>query len=457
MVTVTSSEKNGEINLIRAFDTPEEPQEAILRAKHFYPDKDIYVGRNLGACFLYRVDSLFELLNPISSVIDVREEFDFQFRDAIVRHYLHTGTGAHEMVHSAQAASSVFRRDLVTMACGFQCEQAIVSIEKKSFGRQFPFYLHTMKFDKHRSFVDISKDMLAFYSVPALAMGEKGEKYRNSGFYPTAFIDGKEPIDTKDFNYGLLYSTPIENSKTAKIYLDTQEALKSKDINKIEKQLEVINKHDTELNSIIEHMAQVFSDYVVLDCLKSGTSGVPPEKLEGFIHAASNRTGRRGVQSVKYLETIKSGSENLEERLAEHGLRYQQVILRNEYENAEHVLVKLGYHPLDPFEAYDDMNRLKNRIVEKNKELVEENKIIAEKNNEILSKDPTAIVPKLHERIDFKDALAPFNNALARTGLRYEANLPTYDAIIKKLGLHESFKKMLECESFEEIQALLTK
>ena len=103
-------------------------------------------------------------------------------------------------------------------------------------------------------------------------------------------------------------------------------------------------------------------------------------------------------------------------------MKYVYILDGDDSSSADN-LVKLGYDPINPKEAYHDIGLLRKKAAE--------------------------------AKMDFRDVLEPMNAAKAMLGARYATNIPLFLKVIDKYGPKKAFDKLLNAESIDEIKNML--
>lgn len=214
-----------------------------------------------------------------------------------------------------------------------------------------------------------------------------------------------------------LKTIKVEDSKTADYVHEVRNLLTWGKIENIEKKGLEIKEKSLEMLSIIEHMAESYS----LVCLKDYLSHFPDKRysqstLDGQYDRIEQMVLSRGVFSQQFNEF----SDN-PKMLEQYGMRYIKHI-SDQGEEVNRNLVMLGYDPLNPDVAYQDMDELRARAKE--------------------------------GEFTMDDVLMPMNHAKAMIGLRYSTEIPLFMDVIEKHG-KSSFDKLLNCECISDVQGLL--
>ena len=129
----------------------------------------------------------------------------------------------------------------------------------------------------------------------------------------------------------------------------------------------------------------------------------------------------RGIRAKQYMEAMKFETQKeRNEKMASSGLKYQQIIEGEQHESPVKIkLMRLGYHPLNPLGAYENMEELAKRAAKQN--------------------------------IPLEKLLSPINAANSLLGLRYNVHLSEFTNHIQKHGRHQAFENMLNAETFSDI------
>ncbi|MFC1756601.1 hypothetical protein ACFLZC_00360 [Patescibacteria group bacterium] len=391
---------------------------------------DLYVRKNVGVCFVMESDPFFMFFDPPVSIIEARDT-GIESTDQFAQKLQSLQVDFHEMVHATQIGSRLIWRDVFSSVAVFLCDLAIKYLKEgildidEITNRRIKGVITKGK--TRRQFLI---EALRVYIVLSLGEGKLPNDMRKNGLYNAIANSDFEIEEDGYINADVLKSIPIEYSTTAKLATDTINVLStSSDISELEKIEETLKDHMQELSNIVETMAEVYSLYAMRKFLENLPDRRYGENRKAeYLISMKSRLERRGKQAQIYLDLADPGytvmGYELNMYLAQYGMIYDQTINNEEDEvPVMNHLISLGYDPLDPMVAYDDIGKLN---------------FLAE----IESVHPAEI-------------MMPINSAKAIIGLRYSANIPLMIDFVKRFGSKKAFRMLLEIESFDQIEEKL--
>jgi hypothetical protein len=423
----TSTDGEGKIKRIQEITSREDDDITLKRIEKLFPDDDVYIRTNQGVAYMASSAPTIGMIYATSTLIDVRDAFSRMGEDELAKHLTRLHVDAHEIIHSAQSDSRLMWRDVATSTMEWVLNSSIILHESEQLDRTAPEWSElSHKVYWQKSWREILARIAEHNVIPALGVGEYAEKARKEGPYEAMYnIREMPPFVLDGMNIKQLRKIKMENSATARMIKQALITLRKGSIEDIINARDKLRAHSEDLVSIIEHMAEAYS----LEAVKKYLKNFPDkrygsQKLEKYCGIIDRQVKYRGELAVLYQEAMINGKTPAQRTklLKAHGMRYVKHFNYKLEEAVEDRLIDLGYNPLDPYVAYKDMPELADRAKKANIPLVK--------------------------------VLTPMNGSRAMIGLRYDVDLDKYDAIIKGMGIQESFRRLLSSESSKEVYAL---
>lgn len=435
-IAVTKVKKNGKIKTIYEEHSQKNLDSLFEEIKKQFtnPDYEICIKDNIGVCFIFDKDIGYTPKVNFKSLIEVQDDYEhIRKADELAARLYMTEVIAHETTHASQINSKLTWRTIATDLVKILAD---IFLEKNKEGKlDYQEYLSDLaiviKNKKLRNKGTVREGLLEalkIYSVQALGIGKFAEKCKEVGVYDAICnIKGLEPLVDGGLNMKPFDKTKLEESKAATLVKKTMEAIKNHDVKKIYKLREEAEEYCEELRTITETMAEVFGHTCTRDFIEHYPEKLSKEKKEYYADSLKNRLIREGANAKYIADTIykhKKQPETMEKELNEKGYTYQREISKYAHQRpVEERLIELGYNPLDPFEAYENIEELKEKASEKGYKL--------------------------------KEVLYPVNNGQAIISLRYRKNIPTFLKIVEKYGPEKAHDIMLNAESLKELEGLV--
>jgi hypothetical protein len=430
MTYVAHLDKDGKIESIYEEPSKLPPDEELIFISTIFREKgvDAYVIRNRGVSFLLDSNPIGDIFEPEVSIIESRDSYkDVAELDKFGARLLNIKIDFHEAIHAAQVGSRLKWRGIATYVASYLCDLAIKQIQIGRLHSEFPYQRVRNFITKGKSWRDIILELYDATMVQSLGEGKLADNMRVKGIH-NALWDANVGID-EDGSVKIDDVTKIvsiENSLTASYFYEWRTSLASFDLFTLENLEKKIKSHLDELFSIIETMADAYSLIATEEFLKHLPDRRYKEKKADYLKSLYLNEYRKGIFANVFIEISSTASSKKEfnARLAEHGLKYQQYICKDEHEKPLYAsLMKLGYNPVDPLEAYDNI--------------------------------PELIKRAKRRGLKIEDLLYPFNAAKAMIGLRYNSNLPLFLDLTDKYGRKEAFKRLLNMESLSQIREIV--
>jgi len=393
-------------------------------------DGDIFVRKNMGVCFILQSDLFGSPYNPKFSIVEAREAHkEVAEFDKLGAKLLELEVDVHETVHAAQVGSKLVWREVASYISKYICDQVI---KEAKLGRlHYEFAGSDLGIGelgkKGKTLKQLFSDILEFYVKGSLGKGKLAETMREEGFMQGEWSRGISPLNSEDrseLNLEEIRKIKMEESQSAAYTRKVGNALRKLDMPRLE-QLEREGEEKVhEMSAIIETMAEAYA----LTGMKDYINHLPERKCskeqkQKYYNSLVSKIVRRGELAQKYVDIVRA-SKNTQERdarLAEVGMRYEHAIV--EHNDTPKNLLKLGYNPVDPQEAYENMQELHKRAEKKG--------------------------------MKKEEVLEIMNSSKALLGIRYSRQVPLFLKIIEQYGPHKAFTKMLEAETMTEIEGML--
>lgn len=426
---------NGKIKTIaNDFSQLTVDKELMLAHQQFAgEDCDIYIGENQGVCFLFHLDSLGSIFNAPFSIIEVKNNYSWLASyDRLAASLSFLGTTNHEYLHGGQVGSRIKWRDLISAIAEWIYKFAAKQLIIGRLDTYFPEQRIIRAFNNQtKTCRQVLIELLDIFTCQALGNNESGlgQRMREIGVTHALWeagiaIDNNNEVIVEELKNIIV----IEDSLTAKRIKATISALSSNDINELLSAANVIGAHTNELDAIVETSANAFSLVGSGYFLKNFPDDqFNPDNYDFYYDSLYLSMQRRGQSALVFQDLINRNlsTNELNKALSQYGLKYQQIISSVEHTQfLKERLVKLGYNPLDPYSAYDDLGLLKSRVKA--------------------------------QGLNYQDFLRPINAADASIGLRYETNIELLMEAITVLGEHDAYELFMEAESFQEISNCIT-
>jgi len=419
---------DGAFNILaeRVYKLPTEQALEDILAQYGKYNGDVYVRKNVGVCEVMDIDSTGSVINPSHSFIEVRDSAaDLEKTDKLGSILQNIYVRAHETVHAAQVGSRLTWRTEAAFIMKFVCDNAIKLARSGKLEYESLYdSSHRNKMSGGKSRRQMLIDVLDTFITQSLGKGMIAQNVRKKGIYQGLWEKGISPVKegTNQLNIEEIKKIPLERS-TIRYYLArTRSALTRKDIGALEILYKELEDYSEELTAIIETMAEAYGLRTTKDIIKNlPDSRYGAEKKNRYYKSLVSNEVHRGILAQKFVDIWGSSGSYQERtrRLEEAGMRYRYVLNGNSSMPVRNLL-NLGYNPLNPKEAYDDVAELYNR---------------ADK----------AGIPR-------KDVQEPMNAAKAMLGVRYATHIPLFMKVIDKYGAHKAFRKLLDAESMAEIK-----
>lgn len=434
---VVAEQESSHIKHITDFVIRQDEHLIQATARKLYPHQDIYLKTNYGACFVLGIDELAAIINPKTSVIDVRDAYSDipDKRDAALARLQ---VDAHELVHTAQTGTPVINRAAATYVMRMLAENAYMLKERSLSGAR-----NLNLFDAPNPYLtmynsirirlgkplqggtiqDLFKEVLAFYCVPLIAKNKRAN-YAEEGFFKAIWRKGRPPIVDGELNYKELHKTALEDGLTMTYYHKTRRLLTSGTPEELKKHIATLRNHEEDLLIVAEHMAEAFSLTALYKHLDAAYKN--PVEREELKRRITEKVIRRGEQARRYHTIMADQTTSWQQKeaaLAREGMRYEQYITHDE--EMTKLIYQLGYDALDVEGAFKDPEELKRRALGANNFI--------------------------------KYTTEPYNSAKALIGLRYSTRIPLFLDVIAQYGSRQAFKKLTEAESIKDVEALLKK
>jgi hypothetical protein len=411
--------KDGKVEIVDERDFPYDEKTTLNMVKH--NAFQVLARKNIGCCFLLNNNPLGEMFNPNYCYIDSRECTD-GIVDSLSVDLVRLQVDVHESVHARQTGSRIIWRSIASAVTNYVCDKIIQHDKQGTLDIEMPF-LHFEAVSKKRNTIrQMYLEVLDFYTKPALATGDIGEKIRSEGLLSTMYEMGQDPIKDGKTDPSIYRKLELEDSQTSSLVRRLKDAINKRDIERIKKlEIESEELYQQQL-SIIEHTAEAYSLLGIQEYLNHF-----PDKryskatLDDYYNRVKNKVLRRGVMAQQFQSVISqtSNEEEMIKRLRNFGLKYVSETTSNV--SAKENLVELGYDQIDTFSAYDNMTELFRRAREHN--------------------------------FKINDVLLPYNGAVALIGLRYGTEIPLFMDLARKLG-ENSFETICNLETLDQVRQL---
>jgi hypothetical protein len=236
-------------------------------------------------------------------------------------------------------------------------------------------------------------------------------------------VDINDNVDFKQ----LRRKVNLEKSEITDMMLILKKALTAEDFEAISRLEKELKQKSEELNAITETMADTFA----LTAMKTFIGKLPDtrisaKKREFYYESLCAGINREGILAKTFLDIwLRDALRPWKRReLAKRGLVYRRMISREIHQDPIRVkLMEMGYNPMDPLCAYDDMKELRRRARERG--------------------------------VALKELLFPVNLSTASVGKTYCLHIPLFTEVIEKYGMKKAFKKLLKAQSMAEIEQMI--
>jgi hypothetical protein len=423
--------KNGSLRILREDFSKMAPERAFKETMNQFSQEhgDIYVGQNVGVCFVFNSDYTGFIFNPEYSVVEVRaagKEIE-QF-DRLSARLITLETEVHETVHAAQVGSRLLWRTAASGVGKYVCETALNQIRNCTLDCGVPLTRFYGLYTKGKTWRQTLVDIITMYQAQALGEGRLAASMQRNGFTNALWESGIE-VD----EYGLPKSREkiegirIEESQTAGLLNRVKKALLQDDRRELKRLESLLDTSAREMIDILETTAETYALMICRDIIKN----IPDSRYNDrarrryYTHLYSGII-RRGLFARDFM-TISSAAESDEDLHAK--LRQKGMVYRHGIESSQsdvplrQKIASLGYHPLDPFLCYGDMAQLRRKA--------------------------------LKAGMDPEDLLYPINAAKAMLGVRYSSNIPLFMRVLNKYGSTRAFPLLSNVESMESVRNLI--
>lgn len=416
------------IEVIEERDSKLTSEQEIEIAKQKFKQEDVYIGPNNGACFTLDIDPISNIFNPVVSEIDVRDAqkhiLDY---DEIAYKIANLQVDVHEMIHASQIGSRLIWRNFASGVGKFYLDQAIKQYKKGLLDTECPtnFMGRMLSPKKRKTWREEFTEGLDFYALLGLSIDPLAKKMRKYGGILGMLKDNVCPVDEE----GRINVTELrellfpfmEDSMATRLYLETKQSLENGDLSHLEKTEEKLQTYSTDLGGILETMTESFSLIGCRDIIEKGFKGLNRKEKDYYKQSLEDKLTTRGIQAKKFIDIAENLPKNRwNQELSKLGLKYMRVFDQEENIQVHSMLNKLGFNPLNPADAYKDMEQLERLTTSLGIPL-----------NKVLTK---------------------INSANALIGLRYSSRIPIILKYIEKHGTKQAFKKLLDLESWNDIE-----
>ena len=486
-VVITETTKKGKIKEVKDYSSNQSWEHLSKTVPKIFskPKYDILISENTGVCTLFEFVLGYSAKSDFTPLIEVQDNFfDEQTYDELASLFSRTEVMAHEMVHASQIDSKLAWRDMAVWIAHNAVESALEYHKEGKFDYESIFNKSSFKkkLKQKKTWASELIRMINDDVGQAIGLGEFAEKCRKKGIDDTLAGLGKTLMKDGEFNPKYLLNVGWEDSETADLINEVKEALQEKNIKKLRRLKKRTKKQCEEMTIIMETMAETFGFISTKNFIENYPENLSDRKKKYYIKSLEAQIVERGIKGSivsKIIKDYKDRPQKMENELNKKGFTYKRVLSKHADEKiVRDRLRMLKYNPLNPFEAYQDLKELKNKIKKRN-EVVEKKLIkrLTKLGYDISNfEDDFDNVEELEERIaeynkkakekiyledmlcikwKFKDLLCPVNNSKSLLDIRYSKDVPMFLKVVEKYGPYKAHELMLNAESLKEIKNLV--
>jgi len=491
-INVSEVKKNGKIKNVHEAHPDKDLDKLLTDIEKQFPKEkyEIHVKENTGVCFIFDTDIGWYPKTDFKSTIEVQDKFqDIESIDQLAALFFKTEVMAHETIHVSQIDSPLKWRSITAHMAKIYADIVIQENKKGTLDYQMSSSEINLKGNQNKRTGTLRSELLKdLKTEAALCLGTNkfSKKCRKEGLLNALCrIKKFEPIEEGQLNREPLLKSKIEDSKAAKLIQDTIEAIEKNDIKKLYRLRAKADEYHEELSTITETMAEAFGLYCTKDLIDNYPRRLSKKKRKYYAESLKSGLIRQGTIGDIFLDIhqkYRDDPELKELELNQKGLTYKRVLHKEkEQKPVKERLRRLGYNPLDIFEAYDNISELEKRVKERKKESEKKFKETIKKlgyNKSTITKlfaKPTIIPYEIEEYneksgdnikteefinwvqdsdLKLKDVIFPINSAQATIYKRYRKHIPTFLKVIEKYGPEEAHDIMLNAQSIKELEKL---
>ncbi len=404
----------------------------LKRAHDWYGSRgnDIYIYTNVGICLLLEEKADGYCANPERSIIETKEcGHDISCIDKLAGKLFELFVDCHEMIHACQIDSRLIYRGYAASWGHFYSKWVRKAMKKGWLNIQSSNQYLNVLLAKGMTLKQTIVHYLDLITIQSCGAGRLADNLRQLGIFNGMLrhgvdIDYRGNFDTKK----LSSKTRLKDSAVTADLSALKKAIMEEDtvaLRRLEKEFE---KKEEEFHAIMETMADTFA----LAAMKEFIDKLPDrryrrqERKNKYFSALYAGACRKGMIAKRFLDIWAADISHREKikALAKIGLIFQQTISREKHHDpVRRRLILLGYNPLDPLSAYEDMAQLRKTAASKG--------------------------------VRLRDVMYPYNLSVASIGSTYSVHIPLFMKVIERFGVKIAFKKLLESESIAQIEMMV--
>lgn len=436
-VNVTKTNKYGKTKKIYEANPSKSIDDLMLSIEKEFPkpEYEIFVFDNTGVCFVFDQTLGYTVKVNFRSVIEAQNNFErISEADNLAGLFYKTEVMAHETTHASQIDSRLLWRNMAVHVAYYIAKLALKENKKGRLDYETPYDKSSFKriVKNKRTWRKELIDELDEIAGQALGIGKFAENCRQKGVYDALIERGATIRKDGTFNSKYFSKLELEDSKPAKLIKQIREAIEKDDMKKLSRLKRKAENYNEELSTIVETMAETFGIIVTEDFIKNYPGELSEEKKQHYIDSLKARIIGQGINGetvTNIMKEYREDKEKMEEELNKKGFTYKRVLSKyHDQLPVEEVLINLDYNPLNPLEAYENMDELEKRIKKYNK--------------------------TLEGRWKLKDLLYPINTGRVVIDNRYRKNIPMFLKIVDEYGAKEAHGIMLNAQSLKELERL---
>ena len=397
---------------------------------------EVYICDNVGVCFMYEEDIAQLPKSLDTTTIEARDIFrDIPGVNKTLAKIYKTAIDFHEVTHATQINSRLAWRNVCSFMLQTIADSAITDYSKNRLDCEYPD--STSIFEGKDNVKTHKDELIKTFNLTiaqALGKGKLANSIRKMGLYDGLMECGIEIDSSGDIDWDHITEIKLEESKTSQLAVKMREAIEKYDIEALKTLKGKAKDLHENQGMLLETMAEAYSIIATEEFVKNYPdkrySESTKQKYAGLLRQRLLSQGSRAETAMNiFAEQDSMKDAEFGNRLKKHGLKYKRVI-NNKVDTmpVDRNLIQLGYNPIMPFEAYDDMPKLKMRIRFQNQS-----------------------TKSRKNKLTVNDCLYPVNKARAGIDIKYRKNIGLFLDVINHLGTQKAHKFLLNCESLSDI------